>query len=235
MPLPFRTAPQQQTRVVGDSTIGELVFPVHGALLAGERLAIDEVDYEAVLFEQTARLADVLAHMDGLDEIEANLIAVRILSGRIGIRVQLNKREQRIRLREAALIAQVEGALRQASQKQTIRTVTAAIRFRLGQPDWSDQDTMAEVPEPLRDAIYGFMLDEQAGDRATQDEESLLKDLADTLGKLAAANQHEPRPTGESSTGAAETSGPMTPPSTPSASPTAARPTSRRRSKTAAA
>ena len=43
MPLPFRTAPKQQTRVVGDPTIGELVFPVHGALLAGERLAIDEV------------------------------------------------------------------------------------------------------------------------------------------------------------------------------------------------
>ena len=234
MPLPFRTAPKQQTRVVGDPTIGELVFPVHGALLAGERLAIDEVDYESVLFEQTARLASVVAQMDDLDEIEANLIAVRILSGRIGVRTQLSEKEHRIRLREAALIAQVEGALRQASQKQAIRTVTAAIQFRLGQSDWSDQDTMAEVPEPLRDAIYAFMLDEQSGDRSTQDDESLLKDLADMLGKLAAANQHEPPTTGEPSIGGVETSGPMTPPSDPSASPTAARPTSRRRSKTAA-
>jgi hypothetical protein len=173
--------------------------------------------------------------MDDLDEIEANLIAVRILSGRIGVRTQLSEKEHRIRLREAALIAQVEGALRQASQKQAIRTVTAAIQFRLGQSDWSDQDTMAEVPEPLRDAIYAFMLDEQSGDRATQDDEGLLKDLADMLGKLKAlTNQHEPPPTGEPSIGGVETSGPMTPPSAPSASPTAARPTSRRRSKTAA-
>lgn len=230
MPLPFVTAPEVKVEQVGDENTGILQFPVFNSLLAGERMLLDEIDYQSTVNEQTHRLAAVIREMDDLPEATANLVAARLMAKHIGIPVVLEPVEDTIRQREHRLIREIDNRLSAQNEAQVTRLVTAAIVYRLGKVDpscanWSDDDTR-NLTEGLRSAIYAFMLKEQRGGSAPADPEKVLQLMADSLGK-----PNLPPPIGAPSSGACTISGPTTPPSPESDLPGAPKPSSGRRSK----
>jgi hypothetical protein len=234
VPLPFVTAPEIKVEQVGDEAVGILQFPVFNSLLAGERMLLDEIDYQSTVNEQTHRLASVIREMDNLPEATANLVAARLMAKHIGIPVVLEPLEDTIRQREHRLIREIDNRLSAQNEAQVTRLVTAAIRYRLGKVDpscaaWSDEDTR-NLTEGLRSAIYAFMLREQRGGGAPTDPEAALQLMADSLGK-----PNLPLLIGAPSSGACTISGPTAQSSPASDSPGALKPSSGKRLTKAAA
>ena len=219
MPLPFVTAPPEVTvEDVGDASTGILQFPVFNCLLTGERILVDDIDYQSTVAEQTHRLAQIIREADDLPEATANLVAARLMARHIGIPVALEPLEDAIRLREHRLIRDIDNRLSVQNQAQVTRLVTAAIVYRLGKVDpdcakWTDEQTLG-LTEGLRNAVYVFMLKEQRGGAAPADPEAALQAMADSLGK-----PDLPQSTGVPSSGDSTTSGPTTLPSPASDSP----------------
>lgn len=229
--LPFVVAPRRETRIVSADVNGEtcsLEFPVYGCLLAGEAVMIAEHEYQAAVYRESSRLADALVG-EGTDETDAQRIAIRVLSTRLGIPVALDVAEQRITLRHSTLIADVQNQLAAAFEQQVLRSVTAAIVHRLpGCRDWSDADT-AGLPLELQKAIAAFLDQERNANKPERTPDEMVEEMTETLGKLQSP------PTGESSTGDAAGSGPLPLSSAPSDSPGSPSPTSSRRSRRASA
>lgn len=230
MPLPFVTAPEIKVEQVGNETTGILQFPVFNSLLAGERMLIDEIDYQSTVNEQTHQLASVIREMDDLPEVDANLVAARLMARHIGIPVVLEPKEDAIRQREHRLIREIDNRLSAQNEAQVTRLVTAAIIYRLGKVDpdcaaWTDDDTR-NLTEGLRSAIYVFMLKEQRGGGAPADPAATLQLMADSLGKPNLLP-----PTGEPSSGDSTISGPTAESSPASDSPGVPKLSSGRRSK----
>lgn len=242
--LPFVVAPKRDTRTVSATVNGEvcsLEFPVFGSLLAGEEVAIRDSDYQAAVYRESSRLADALIQDGTAAELapdraeqEAQRLAIRCLSTRLGIPVPLDAIEQRILMRHADLVAQIQATLAADYDQQIRRTVTAAIAHRLpGCRDWTAADTDT-LPQPLQQAIAAFMDSERNANQPQRSPEELIDSMVETLGKLAPEPSPDP-PTGPSSTGAAESSGQLLLSSAESASPASPSPTSSRRSRKASA
>ena len=230
VPLPFITAPEIRVEQVGDETTGILEFPVFNSLLAGERMMLDEIDYQSTVSEQTHRLARIIQERDDLPEEDAKLVAARLMAKHIGIPVVLEPKEDYIRQREHRLIRDIDNRLSAQNEAQVTRLVTAAIVYRLGKVDldcakWTDDETR-NLTEGLRNAIYAFMLREQRGVGAPADPAATLQLMAASLGK-----PNLPQPTGEPFSGSSTTSGPVTTPSPASTSPGARNSPSGKRSK----
>lgn len=232
--LPFVVAPTIRTRMVSATVDGQdcsLEFPVYKALKGKELIAIREHEYQSVVYRESSRLADALVG-DGIEETESQRVAIRIISTRMGIPVALDAAEQRAMLRHAALIAELSCNLQDAFDQQRLRTITAVITHRLpGCEAWTESDS-GDLPLPLQNAIYAFASDEQAGDKPERSPEELVEEMVDTLGKLAPEGSPSP-PTGEPSTGDADSSGQMLLSSAPTASESSASTTSSKRSKKA--
>jgi len=230
--LPFQIAPRIESREVGTPDTGVLLFPVHHCLLGGERIAIREREFNAALNAELGTLSALLKAGEDLTQDAADLLAVRFLSHKLGIPVTLTERERGIRNGYAEPISAAECRLGPLWDAQVQRTITALISFRLeGCQNWTEDDTAA-LPQTLQDAIYAFALEEQSVGGDGQSTDELIASVLDGLGKLGLAENHPP-PTGTTSTGVADTSGPVPQNSTPTASLASPRPTSSRRSRKA--
>jgi hypothetical protein len=232
--LPFVVAPKRETRTISATVNGEvcsLEFPVFGSLLAGEEIAIREHEYQSIVTRESSRLADALL-TSGHTEIEAQRLAIRILSTRLGIPVPLEPAEQRLMLAHSGLIAEMTIILGKAHRQQVLRTVTAAIAHRLpGCKEWTEDDS-SELPEPLQTAIYSFIGDEQNGTQPAKSPEELIDSMVETLGKLAPQDSSTPpQSTGPQPTGDAADSGQLLLSSAATDSQPSQSPTSRKRSR----
>lgn len=256
--LPFVVAPKRETRTVSAEVNGQtcsLEFPVFGSLLAGEEVDIRDSDYQAAVYRESSRLADALiqdgtaaqiaAESNGGDtqpvdpaaaETTAQRLAIRCLSTRLGIPVPLEPAEQRILLRHADLVAQIQSTLSEDYAQQIRRTVTAAIAHRLpGCKAWTVEDTDT-LPLPLQQAIAAFIDSERNAGQPSKTPDELIEGMVETLGKLGpTADDSQSPPTGDSSTGDAVSSGPAIPTSAETVSPDSPSPTSSRRSRKAPA
>ena len=253
--LPFVVAPKRETRLIEAEVNGEicsLEFPVFGALRSGELIDIREHEYQAIVYRESSRLADALV-ADGTEETEAQRIAIRIISTRMGVPVPLDAPEQRAMLHHAPLVAQIQTTLDSEYRQLTLRTVTALISRRLpGMDAWTTADSET-LPQTLQDAIAAFADSEKAakGGKAKTPEE-VVEEMAETLGKLAAPASPDtptestttqpdlldssPNPsTGAPSTGDAVASGPTPQSSAASTSQPSPSTTSSRRSRKASA
>lgn len=232
--LPFVVAPRRETRTISATVNGQactLELPVYGSLLAGEEIAIREHEYQSIVTRESSRLADALL-ASGHSETEAQRLAIRILSTRLGIPVPLEPAEQRIMLQQCDLIAEMTSTLSEAYRQQVLRTVTAAIVHRCaGCKSWTEADTAEQVPGPLQTAIHNFLTDEQNGTQPAKSPEELIEGMVETLGKLAPQDSSvPPQPTGPQPTGDAADSGPLLLSSAANDSQPSPSPTSRKRS-----
>jgi hypothetical protein len=235
-PLPTRTI---EAVHAGEQITIEL--PIHGAVLAGEARHVAAHRYQNAFNAEAGSLAQALLS-DGFSPDQADSTAARILSLRMRIPVKLEDGEHRAMIRHAALVAEAESRLRESFEEQQIRKATAVIRFRVqGQRHWTDDDTEARIPGPIRDALAAFYDEEQIGDAPQRSPDEIVEELIETLGKLAPGESNAAPPTapmtvevtastGTTSSGALAPSGPTTPPSRPSGSPTPRSRTSSRRS-----
>lgn len=235
--LPFVHAPKPRTQLISVDIDGDtysLEFPVKGCLMTGERIDIRDADYQAAVNRECSRLADALV-AEGIEETEAQRLSIRCLATRLGIPAPLEAAEQRILLRHAPLVAEIQATLAADFAQQQRRTVTALIAHRLPAcRGWTAEDTDAKVPGPLFDAIVAFAEQERNANQPQRTPEELIDSMVETLGKLGPDSSQSP-PTGPASTGAAGSSGPVLPSSAESASPPSRSTTSSRRSKKASA
>jgi hypothetical protein len=232
--LPFVVAPKRETRTISAEINGQtcsLEFPVFGSLLAGEEVDIRDSDYQAAVYRESSRLADALVS-EGSEETEAQRLAIRCLSTRLGIPVPLEPAEQRILLRHADLVARIQATLAADYAQQVRRTVTAAIAHRLpGCKAWTVDDTDT-LPQPLQQAIAAFIDSERNANQPQRSPEELIEGMVETLGKLGPADSQSP-PTGAPPTGDAASSGPVIETSAATTSPDSPSPTSSKRSRKA--
>lgn len=235
--LPFVVAPKRQTELVEATVNGEtcsIEFPVFGAITSGEEIDIADHAYQAIVYRESSRLADALVTA-GTEETEAQRIAIRIVSTRMGIPLALEPAEQRHMLHHAALIAEIQIELSRAHLQQQTRTCTAAIRHRIaGMEAWTDADT-DPLPTPLKAAICDFIDRERNGRQLPKSPEELVEGMVETLGKLAPDPSPSSPPTGDPPTGAANASGLLPPSSAPTPSAASRSTTSRKRSRKASA
>ena len=233
--LPFVVAPKRLTRIVSAEVNGEtcsIEFPIFGNILAGEGIDTREHEYQTAVFRESAALTDALIAIDGIDEISAQRMAIRILSSRMGIPVPLEPAEHRTMIAHGALVAKLQNNLTAEHKALMLRSITAAIKHRLpGCSAWSEADSIA-LPQPLQDAIAAFVDSEKNARQPTKSAEELVEDMVQTLGKLGPGSGQSP-PTGETSTGGVASSGPMLPSSAVSASHASRSTTSSKRSKKA--
>jgi len=234
--LPFVVAPTIRTRTITatvDDQECSLEFPIYKALKGKERIAIREHEYQAAVYRESSRFADALVEA-GSEESEAQRLAIRVISTRMGIPVALDASEQRAMLHHAPLVAEISCALQDAFDQQRLRTITALIAYRLpGCEAWTESDS-GDLPGPVQDAIFAFAGEEQAGSQPERSPDELVEEMVETLGKLGPDPSPSP-PTGEPSTGDAVSSGPMLLSSAPSDSVTSPSTTSAKRSKKASA
>lgn len=230
-PLPFKVEPKRELRAIGNEEIGILEFPVHRYLIAGERMMINEREFNSSLYEHLGILSEAIKRDRAVDPATADLKAARILSGRMGIPVTLTAEENDLRTRHIGIVAQADRELGELWDQQVLRTVTAIIIFRLpGCKDWTVEDT-AQLAEPLRDAIFAFAQEEQNGGPSEKSPEEVVQEIADTLGKPVEKASDPPALTGASSTGDVEPSGLVIQTSLASDSPSFQSTTSSRRSR----
>jgi hypothetical protein len=217
--LPFVVQPRRERRRIGSEEEGQGVIeiPVYGKIRLMEKLWIREELFANALLAEAARLAEAMLEADAqaehrLYEVvgEADKQAIRIVAHCIGSTIDLAPEEMVAIQQHASLCTEIRDHLNGMWQEQRIRTITALIRFRLkGCSTWEDEDTL-----PLADEIQQQILrladDEAAAENPPQAEEEVLSDLAEKVGKLAAAllERAEAAKTGTNSTGDTDGSGP---------------------------
>jgi hypothetical protein len=163
------------------------------------------------MYKEAGDLSNLLAEGEAIDRTEAHLLAIRILSSRLGIPVVMTKEELELRLKYIGPVTSSEGKLKAHNEALRLRTITAGIVHRLAPcADWTDEMVSARVSVPLQDAIYAFMQEEMNHGLPIQTSEESIEQVAEQLGKFKPEPGNQNRLTGEQSTGDAKPSGPMT-------------------------
>jgi hypothetical protein len=169
--LPFITPPAATTtRRVGNYRCGVLELEVRGGLTVGESATIAELlAGEQSSFVRGAQIADAIAKEESLSLTEAFQIIESAIGGRT-----LEPDADAIRLRHAERIDEVGRVFALAGRRDREATVTALIRSRCNQPNWSLADTQS-LDQVLFDDIWALAQDEQDAENmptapATEDE-----------------------------------------------------------------
>ena len=169
--LPFITPPAAPTkRRVGNERCGILELEVRGGLTVGESATIAELlAGEQSSFVRGAQIADAIAKEESLSLTEAFQIIESAIGGRT-----LEPEADAVRLRHAARIDEVGRVFALAGRRDREATVTALIRSRCDQPQWSLVETQ-RLDQALFDAIWALAREEQDAEEmpsapATEDE-----------------------------------------------------------------
>lgn len=155
--LPFITPPAAPTtRRVGNDRCGVLELEVRGGLTVGESATIAELlAGEQSSFVRGAQIADAIAKEENLSLTEAFQIIESAIGGRT-----LEPDADAVRLRHAERIDEVGRVFALAGRRDREATVTALIRSRCNQPNWSLADTQS-LDQVLFDDIWALAREEQ--------------------------------------------------------------------------
>lgn len=155
--LPFITPPAAPTtRRVGNDRCGILELEVRGGLTVGESATIAELlAGEQSSFVRGAQIADAIAKEENLSLTEAFQIIESAIGGRT-----LEPDADAVRLRHAERIDEVGRVFALAGRRDREATVTALIRSRCNQPNWSLADTQ-NLDQALFDDIWALAREEQ--------------------------------------------------------------------------
>lgn len=155
--LPFITPPAATTtRRIGNDRCGVLELEVRGGLTVGESATIAELlAGEQSSFVRGAQIADAIAKEENLSLTEAFQIIESAIGGRT-----LEPDADAVRLRHAERIDEVGRVFALAGRRDREATVTALIRSRCNQPNWSLTDTQ-NLDQALFDDIWALAREEQ--------------------------------------------------------------------------
>jgi len=195
MSLPFVVPPiAVSTRRVGTPSTGILEIEVRGGLTVGEAAEISVLQAtEESSFTKGAQMADAIAKAEGITLVEAFQLIQDVVVGN-----QLEERAEELRVRHASSIEEVARVYAAAGDRTMRATVTALIRCRLAQPDWTMEQTN-QLPRALFQGLWDLAQQEiaaEGNESAPPTEEDLKKPSA---GKSKRA------PTGNRSSGISAT------------------------------
>jgi hypothetical protein len=161
--LPFVVQPNQhKPRRIGTPATGILEFPVLGGLTVAESASITEMVFSlASSFVKGAQAADAIAKEEGISLSEAFQLVERAISG-----AELEPAANEIRIKHAQRIEGLVRVYLLNEQEKARAQVTALIRHRLGNPEWSMDDT-GSLPQDLFQGIYQLVCDELAAEGGT--------------------------------------------------------------------
>lgn len=190
--LPFIQAPATpRTRIVGNAEAGTLEFPILGGLTVGESAVMAEIlANEQSSFVKGAQIADLIAKEENISLLEAFQLIENSIGGK-----DLEPAADAMRLKHATRIEEVARIYTASGQRNMEAGVTALIRCRLDQPDWSVEDTR-KLKRRLFNDIYDILLEEQAAENTETSPPTEAE-----LGKPQAEAGNERRPTGKKSSG----------------------------------
>lgn len=173
--LPFKVAPKsRKVETIGNEEIGILELERRNCLLVEEAIVFEQVakrQRESTL--KLYRLAEKISQDLDVSLLEAlDLIRQGDIAGNETLLRYLPE-----------LTALSDGDSTFSLDKAEV--VTATIRCRLGQPDWSLEDTKA-MDEPLIDGLFEFVTNEKTGWETPEVDPAEEEAEADA-GKLSAA------------------------------------------------
>lgn len=180
--LPFITAPAAPTtREVGNAESGILRFSVLGGLTVAESALMDELLAEKPsAFVEAAKIAALIAKDEDISLVEAFTVIERSVSGG-----EQEPAAEAMRIKHAERIDKVIRIFSQNTGFTQEAAVTALIRCRLDQPEWTTSDTRS-LSRRLYQEIYTLYLDEldaEANETSPVSEEELGKQPPGSGGK----------------------------------------------------
>jgi len=162
--LPFVQAPQErEKRRCGNATTGVLEFEVYGGLTVAEAAEINALQVsDESSFAKGAQIAEAIAQAEDISLVEAfNLIQDAVIGKKLEPAADL------LRIKHSAEIEQVARIYAAAGERSMVATVTALIRYRLDQRDWTVEETQ-KLPRALFQAIWEFAESEIAAEGVDQ-------------------------------------------------------------------
>jgi hypothetical protein len=186
--LPFVVQPTStQKRQIGTAASGILEVPVRGGLTVAEAAEISALQAdEESSFTVGAKIADAIAKAESISLVEAFQLIQDSVIG-----TELEPAAQAIRVKHSAQIEEVAKVYAAAGERAMRATVTAMIRCRLDQPDWSMDDT-GKLPRVLFQGLWELAQEEIAAennDAAPPTEDDLKKQPRGTVKKAQTGKQ----------------------------------------------
>jgi hypothetical protein len=174
MSLPFVVQPiATKTVRIGTAATGILEIEVRGGLTVGEAAEINRLQAdEESSFSKGAQIADAIAIAEGITLVEAFQLIQDVVVGN-----QLEERAEELRVRHASSIEEVAKVYAAAGDRTMRATVTALIRCRLAQPDWTMEQTN-QLPRALFQGLWDLAQQEiaaEGNESAPPTEEDLKK------------------------------------------------------------
>ena len=198
MTLPFVVPPAAVKTVrIGTAATGILEVEVRGGLTVAEAAEINTLQAdEESSFAKGAQIAEAIAQAEGITLVEAFQLIQDVVVGN-----QLEPAGEALRVKHGRRIEEVARVYAAAGEKTMRATVTAIIRCRLNQPEWSMEETAA-LPRALFQGLWELAQEEIAaeGTEAAPPSEDDLKKQPAAKGKRA--------PTGSKSSGTSATGSP---------------------------
>lgn len=194
--LPFDTSPQQESKLVGNSKVGALRFPIFYGLLVIEQINISKSLRELSAYVLACELAEKIEVEQQVDLLLAyNAVVNNISDSKEEDLLQI----RRIRIRYARKIEGINNFSEVCADEERVVTVTEIIT-RI-QPDWTIQKTH-KLPTPLFNEIWKFANQEISGwaeaENVAPTKEDIKKRLDESpslpTGQMSFG---ESRPTGE--------------------------------------
>ena len=208
--LPFQTAPQHETVILGNERTGTLEFPVYNDLTVTETAFMAANGTKNTAFSYTSKAALKIAREENAKPIDTHTFVSKVLVASMGGDVHFTEKETEWQVKYLRELEETAFKVLELSVMQQQMLVTCVIRHRLpGMSEWTSEET-ANLPSELCEAIYEFALKEQ-GRGEDFDKEGQVEEVAEMLGKSRTEPTEEPStPTGEASTTSSETSSPAT-------------------------
>lgn len=210
--LPFVTAPEVETVLLGNKRCGVLEFPVYNDLTVNESAWLQSSGTGKTAFQFTSKLALKIARAEKVKPVDSHGFVAKMLAGAMGMGgLELSDKEQNWAVKYCIELEDVGMQVLEISTQATNLLVTCLIRHRLkGMEEWSPAQT-ANLPSELVEEIYMFALKEQNRGVSTTPEE-VTEELEEALGKQKRELQEKMKEsTGEASTTSSESSTQETP------------------------
>lgn len=209
--LPFKSKPQQTTKLVGDERCGILEFPVYGSLLWHERQALREADGSFNMFKETAMTAGAIAKAEGRSDLrDLQMKILALLQVGMGINADIDDETLRIRVEHADILNELQVKVVEWNDRRQLMGVTALIQNRLpGFTDWDEIMVQRHITDELMVHLYDFLYSEENRQNRAQDEERTEVDEEELVGKSSGeSGKSQKSPTGEESSGDSNSSTP---------------------------
>ena len=204
--LPFKSAPRQAAKLVGNEECGILEMPVYGSLVWHEVQAVRKADNGYNLFKESALVAGKIAMSEKRADLRAiQLQVISLMQAGMGLPPQQDIDDDMLRMKveHASLLNDLEVGVKDWNDRRMLAAVTSLIQNRLpGFSDWDEVMVERHIRRDLMDALYAFFREEEYAQAEAQDDERNEVDEEEAVKKSSTATgKNQPSRTGEQSSG----------------------------------